>query len=234
MRFAAPLIEGRLIRRYKRFLADVELLDGRIITAHSGNTGSMKGCSEPGSRVWLHDSRNPKRKFPYGWELVEALPDVCVGINTSLANRLVREAIETGVATEFQGYPALRQEVGYGYERSRIDLLLEDGQRRAYVEVKSVTLVENGIGYFPDAVSSRGARHLRELSAMVDAGHRAVIFYCVQRHDATRVQPADAIDPAYGQALRAAMARGVEALAYGAEVSPLGITLTRRLAVACP
>jgi len=234
MRFAEPLTEGRLIRRYKRFLADVELTDGSIVTAHSGNTGSMSGCCAPGSRVWLRDSHDPSRKCRYSWELIEVARGICVGINTALANRLVREAIEDGVVSELAGYPSICQEVRYGRENSRIDLLLESDQGAVYVEVKSVTLVEDGIGFFPDAVSVRGAKHLRELAAMAEEGHRAVIFYCVQRQDARQVRPADAIDPAYGKALRAAIHSGVEAFAYGADVGPQGISLVRSLPVRCP
>jgi sugar fermentation stimulation protein A len=234
MKFARPLIEGRLIRRYKRFLADVELADGKVITVHSPNTGSMKGCSTPGSRVWLQDSENGKRKYRHGWEIVEAEPGVLVGINTGLANGLVRDGIESGLIGELSGYSRIRQEVRYGQENSRIDLLLEREAGLAYVEVKSVTLVEQGVAYFPDAVSVRGAKHLRELAVMVREGHRAVIFYCVQRGYGVEVRPADAIDPEYGRALRQALAAGVEAVAYAADVHPAGIELQRSLRVVCP
>jgi sugar fermentation stimulation protein A len=235
MRFDAPLIEARLIRRYQRFLADVELPDGRRATAHTANTGSMLGCSRPGSRVWLRDAGSTGRKYPLAWELVEAEPGVLVGINTGLANRLVREGVETGVIAELQGYGAIRPEVRYGNENSRIDLLLEAGDgRRCYVEVKNVTLAEQGRALFPDAVTARGTKHLRELREMVRQGHRAVIFYCVQRGDAEAMGPADRIDPAYGRTLRQALEDGLEALAYRAEVAVEGIALVRRLPVACP
>lgn len=232
MRFETPLVAGVLLRRYQRFLADVQLDDGRLLTAHTPNTGSMQGCCRPGSRVWLRDSGSSTRKYPYTWELVEAEPDVWVGINTGLANALVREAIENGTVAALQGYSQIRQEVRYGEENSRIDLLLEraDGGR-CYVEVKNATLVENGTALFPDAVSSRGAKHLRELAAMVRQGHRAVIFFCVQRCDARRVAPADAIDPVYGRTLREVLAQGVEALAYRAQVVPAGIALAAPLPV---
>jgi sugar fermentation stimulation protein A len=232
MRFETPLVAGVLLRRYQRFLADVQLDDGRLLTAHTPNTGSMQGCCRPGSRVWLRDSGSSTRKYPYTWELVEAEPDVWVGINTGLANALVREAIENGTVAALQGYSQIRQEVRYGEENSRIDLLLEraDGGR-CYVEVKNATLVENGTALFPDAVSSRGAKHLRELAAMVRQGHRAVIFFCVQRRDAQRVAPADAIDPVYGRTLREVLAQGVEVLAYRAQVAPEGITLAVPLPV---
>lgn len=235
MKFTKPLIEGILVRRYKRFLADVELKDGRVITAHTPNTGSMQGCSTPGSRVWLTDSGNPARKYPMSWELVEAAPDVLVGINTALPNKLVREGIESGTITELTGYAGIRSEVPYGRENSRIDLLLERGPSDScYVEVKNVTLAEDGIGLFPDAVSRRGSKHLRELMEMATLGHRAVIFYCVQRIDVREVRPADVIDPAYGEALRLAITSGVEALAYRARVSPVGVYLERPIPVQCP
>ncbi len=236
MLFPQPLIEGVLIRRYKRFLADVQLTDGRRITAHTANTGSMLGCSEPGSRVWLSRGVNPARKYPLSWEIVEVAPGVLVGINTALPNRLVQEAIEHGVARELQGYERTRGEVAYGAERSRIDLLLEcdTDNTRCYVEVKNVTAADQGIALFPDAVSARDAKHLRELMAVVSAGHRGVLCFCVQRGDVHEVRPADAIDPLYGATLRQALAAGVEAIAYRAEVSPAGICLRTPLPVVCP
>ena len=235
MMFTTSLIEGVLIKRYKRFLADVSLPDGTVVTAHTPNTGSMRGCAEPGSRVWLRDSGNPKRTYPLSWELVETPFGALVGINTGLSNQLVREAIECESIKELRGFKDIRTEVRYGVEQSRIDLLLENGsERRCYVEVKNVTMVESGIALFPDAVSTRGSRHLRELMAVVAAGHRAVIFFCVQREDATQVRPADHIDPEYGQTLRLAVARGVEPLAYAATVSLKGITLKLSLPVICP
>jgi sugar fermentation stimulation protein A len=234
VRFPHPLIPGTLLRRYQRFLADVRLDDGRHVTAHTPNTGSMQGCCRPGSRVWLRDTGNIARKYPLSWELVEAEPEVLVGINTGLANALAREAVESGVVQELQGYASIRQEVRYGEESSRIDLLLENAPGRCYVEVKNVTLVEDGAALFPDAVTQRGAKHLRELAAMVRQGHRAVIFFCVQRADATELRPADRIDPVYGRTLREAMAVGVEALAYRAEVNLDGIALRSPLPVVCP
>lgn len=233
--FDPPLMSATLIRRYQRFLADVRLADGSVITAHTPNTGAMTGCSDPGARVWLQDSGKPARKYRHTWELVEARPQVLVGINTGRANQLAGEGIEEGVVEELQGYPSLRREVRYGVERSRIDLLLEDpGTPLCYVEVKNVTLVEDGIGLFPDAVSSRGSKHLRELAHVARSGQRAVIFFCLQRRDASEVRPADHIDPEYGAGLRSALAAGVEALAYRAEVSPRGIRLCTRLPVVCP
>jgi sugar fermentation stimulation protein A len=235
MNFHLPLVEGILIRRYQRFLADVELLDGRIVTAHTPNTGSMKGCCAFGSRVWLKDGGNAARKYPLSWELVETGQGTLVGINTGLSNHLVQEGIERSIVGELQGYGRIRREVRYGTENSRIDLLLEDGPGGCcYVEIKNVTLVEEGVALFPDAVSVRGTKHLRELAAMVGQGCRAVIFFCVQRNDAREVRPADQIDPVYGDTLREVMARGVEALAYEARVSLDGIVLDRVLPVVCP
>jgi len=225
----APLIEGRLIRRYKRFLADVELEDGTVVIAHCANSGSMKGCATPGSRVYLSRSANKGRKLAFTWELVEA-DGFWAGINTGLPNRLTREAIENGTAAELQGYGSIRPEVAYG-EHSRIDLLLEGAQGRCFVEVKNVTLVEGGRALFPDAVTTRGQKHLRELMRVVREGDRGVIFFTVQRGDGAAVSPADAIDPEYGRLLRLALDSGVEALAYRALVTPQEIRLTERLPV---
>ena len=213
MKFAQALIPGSLIKRYKRFLADIELDDGRVITAHTPNTGSMLGCCEPGSRVWLSDSGNPERKYPLSWELVE-------------------EGIRNGVIKELQGYDGLRREVRYGAENSRIDLLLEDaGKPACYVEVKNVTLAQDGTGYFPDAVSARGSKHLRELAAVVAAGQRGIILFCVQRKDVSEVRPADTIDRKYGNTLRQVIDAGVEAIAWRADVTPEEIRLDKSLPV---
>ncbi len=226
------LLQGRLVRRYKRFLADIELEDGRLVTAHCPNTGSMRNCAEPGSRVWLRDSANAKRKYPLGWELVEVARQYLCCINTGRANGLVREGIENGVISELQGYERIRAEVRYG-ESSRIDLLLEaDGRPAAYVEVKNVTLLEaDRWGSFPDAVTARGTKHLRELMAMVAQGQRAVLLFCVPHTGIERVRPADHIDPVYGAQLRQAAAAGVEVLAYQAAVTPTEVRLRRALPV---
>ena len=224
------LIPGRLIKRYKRFLADIELEDGSVVTAHCPNSGSMLGCNLPGSPVLLSLSPNPNRKLAYTWELLQ-VNGFWVGLNTMLPNRLAEEAILDGTIVELQGYPKLRREVAYGSERSRIDILLEDDGKRCYVEVKNVTLVEGGLALFPDAVTARGQKHLRELMEMVRNGDRAVLLFTGQRGDGNAVAPADRIDPEYGRLLREAVANGVEALAYRAEVQPEQIRLTERLAV---
>ncbi|MDD2898410.1 MAG: DNA/RNA nuclease SfsA [Desulfuromonadaceae bacterium] len=224
-----PLEAGTLIKRYKRFLADVLLEDGTAVTAHCPNTGSMSGCATPGSRVLLSRSLSPGRKYPLGWELVEA-EGLWVGINTALPNRLVREAIEDGTVAELQGYTSIRPEIPYG-EHSRIDLLLDGPSGQCFVEIKNVTLVENGRALFPDAVSTRGQKHLQELMKVVRTGHRGVIFFTVQRGDSTSVSPADLIDQEYGRLLRLALENGVEALAYQALVTPTEVRLTKRLPV---
>ena len=224
-----PLLPGILLKRYKRFLADIVLEDGSAVTVHCPNSGSMKGCAIPGSRVFISRSSNPNRKFPFTWELVEA-DGYWAGINTALPNRLVHEAIVNGSVAELQGYTTIRPEVPYG-EHSRIDLLLEAPQRRCFVEIKNVTLVENNRALFPDAVTTRGQKHLHELMRVVREGDRGVIFFTVQRGDGVSVSPADAIDPEYGRLLRMALLNGVEALAYRALVTPTEILLTERLPV---
>lgn len=236
MRFADPLVSARLVRRYKRFLADVTFDDGTTITVHCPNTGSMLGCHAPGSRVWLSRSDNPKRKYAYTWELVELDGGVLVGINTGRSNALVREAIESGVIDELGGYEEIRAEVAYGNEGSRADFLLTGDATDCYVEVKNVTAaVEDGVALFPDAVSARGTKHLRELMGAVrDSGKRAVLCFCVQRTDVNEVRPADDIDPTYGRTLREALAEGVEVLAYRATMHPEGVALAERVPVVCP
>jgi sugar fermentation stimulation protein A len=232
MMLPSPLLPGKLIRRYQRFLADVELETGETVTAHCPNSGSMKGCALPKRPVLLSIADNPSRKLRYTWELV-LVAGHWVGINTMLPNRLVREALERGSLPELAGYPSIRPEVPYG-ERSRIDLLLEDQGKRCFVEVKNVTLVEGETALFPDAVTTRGQKHLRELMGVVRKGDRGVIFFVVQRGDGRSVAPADAIDPEYGRLLRQAVESGVEALAYRVDVTPGKITLGIRLPVLLP
>jgi sugar fermentation stimulation protein A len=234
MIFRGKLVPGRLVRRYKRFLADVQLADG-VVTAACPNTGSLLGCCEPGSRVWLSESESATRKYRHTWEIVE-VGQVMVGINTGLPNALVEEAIGAGAIAELAGYSAIRREVGFGAERSRIDLLLEHPRRKpCYVEVKNVTsAASGGVALFPDCVSERGAKHLRELMRLKAAGLRPVQLYCVQRGDVNEVRPADAIDPAYGRTLREAVSAGVEVLAYRAKVTPREIAIEERIPVVCP
>ncbi len=224
-----PLIPGRLIKRYKRFMADVELDDGRVVTAHCANSGSMMAVKESGAEVWLSPARNPERKLRYTWELIR-VGNTLVGINTALPNKLVEEAITDGTISELGGYPSLRREVKYG-KNSRIDLLLEgNGLPTCYVEVKSVTLRRNsgkkGLAEFPDAVTSRGTKHLRELIEMAAAGARAVMVYLVQREDCGGFSIAADIDPEYAETLTEAMAKGVEALCYGCVLSPEDIRVS--------
>ena len=232
MKFRKPLITGTLLKRYKRFLADIELDGGQVVTAHTPNTGSMLGCCEPGSRVWLSDSGNPERKYPLSWELVETTPGVLVGINTGLPNKLVIEGIRNGTITQLQGYTGIRREIRYGKEKSRIDLLLEGaGKPACYVEIKNVTMAQDGVGYFPDAVSERASKHLRELAEVAAQGKRGVICFCVQRKDIYEVRPAASIDGKYAATLRQVLYNGVEAIAWRADVSPYEISINKRLPV---
>lgn len=224
MHFPSPLIEGRLLKRYKRFLADIELADGTVVTAHCPNTGSMLGCKPDHARVWLTASDNPKRKLRYTWELVETVPGQLACINTGRANAQARAAIEAGRVPELAGYPVCRGEVRYGEENSRIDLHLSghDSAPDAWVEVKNVTLCEDGQGYFPDAVTTRGQKHLRELMVQATRGERAVLFFCVNHTGISSVRPASHIDPAYGALLQEAVAQGVEVIAYQADLARQG------------
>lgn len=212
---------GILLRRYKRFLADVRREDGTEITIHCPNTGSMKNCVVPDSPCWFSVSDNPKRKYPHTWEVATVPGGYLAGVNTGRANTLVERAMGEGVIEPLRGYSRLRREVRYGQEGSRVDFLLESDDHSCFVEVKSVTLMEApGQGLFPDAVSTRGTKHLRELIEMVRAGHRAVLLFCVQHTGIRRVSPADAIDAVYGRTLREAVSEGVEVMAYGAEIVP--------------
>lgn len=227
MKFEKKLIEGTLIKRYKRFLADVKLTDGNFLTAHCPNSGSMKTCKEPGWKVMLSDSGNPKRKFRYTWEMVHN--GVCwIGINTHLANKLAAEAIQNGWIPELTGYDELNTEVKYG-NNSRIDILLNSNTRFCYIEVKNVTLVEeDGFYRFPDSVTERGRKHLYELAEMVKQGHRAVMLYVIQRNDGSIFRPAERIDPAYSESLREVHQLGVEILPYRADVTPGKIELKHK------
>ena len=235
MLFSSPLIQGRLIRRYKRFLADIQLEGAGVVTAAVPNTGSMMGCCDAGNRVWLSESDSVTRKYRHTWELVQ-VGKVMIGINTGRPNALVAEAIADGTIPELAGYPGVRREVRYGEEGSRVDIVLEAPRRKTcYVEVKNVTAAASkGIALFPDSVSDRGTRHLRELIRLKAQGLRPVQLYCVQRSDVREVRPADGIDYDYGQTLREAIAAGVEVLAYRAKVTPTEIRLEERIPVVCP
>jgi len=228
MNLPPHLLSGTLIRRYQRFLADVALESGETITAHCPNSGSMTGCAVPGSPVILSRSDRPGRKYTCTWELVQ-VGDCWIGINTGTTPTLVSEGILSGTVAELQGYETIRPEVRRG--DSRLDLLLTGERGICWVEVKNVTLTEDGLALFPDAVTVRGQKHLTELLNVVASGERGVIFFVVQRGDCTAMAPADRIDPRYGVLLREAVVAGVEALAYRAEVSPAGVTLVRRLPV---
>ncbi|MBS0235689.1 MAG: DNA/RNA nuclease SfsA [Proteobacteria bacterium] len=237
MKFARSLVPGILIQRYKRFLADVTTAGGVTVTASCPNTGSMLGLTKPGSKVWLSESDSPTRKYRHTWEMIEADLGTgahLVGINTGRPNALVTEAIETGKIGELSGYSTFRREVKYGLN-SRIDVLLSGGRdsRDCYVEVKNVHLMrDNGLAEFPDSKTERGAKHLRELSAMVEQGHRAVMVFLVQRSDAERFKLAADIDPAYAAAFQTAAASGVEMLCYRCTLSPAEIAVEKRIEIA--
>jgi len=217
VKLPAPLIEGRLVRRYQRFLADIELADGSVVTAHTPNTGSMQQCAVPGHRVLISTADNPARKLRYTLELIR-VGDFWVDTHTHRTNRVVEEGLRGGAIPELAGY-RVTPEVKFG--ASRLDFGLEREGERCFVEVKNVTLCcTPQVACFPDAVSERGQKHLRELLAARQLGHRAVIFFLVQRGEATAFTAADAIDPVYGRLLREVTAAGVEALAYKSIVSP--------------
>ena len=233
MKYSKPLQRVKLIRRYKRFLADVECVDGSQLTVHTPNTGSMLGCSTPGHNIWIRDSENNKRKYRFSWEISEGDSDSLIGVNTVLANKLVVEGIEKKVIQELAHYGMIRTEVAYG-EGSRIDILLQDtldSRPDCYVEVKNVTAREGDYAIFPDAVTARGTKHLLELVNMASAGYRAVIFFCIQRDDVREFRPANEIDPEYARTLAHAVKHGVEALAYAVSISPEEIILTDKIAV---
>ncbi len=224
------LLKGTLLKRYKRFIADVRLANGRIIQAHCPNSGSMKACNEPGNYVYLSRASNPKRRLKYTWEMIE-MPGSMVGINTNVPNRLVEISILCAAIPELTGYQAVRREVKYG-ANSRIDLLLESGQdRKCFVEVKNCTLVEDRIACFPDAVTSRGLKHIYELTEQVISGQRAVVLFLVQRMDADLFTPADHIDPAFGKALRKAVMEGLEVLVYDVDINTDRIKIRWKLPV---
>lgn len=231
MRFSSPLTKGRLIKRYKRFLADIELENGETITAHCANPGSMMGVAPSGAPVWVSLSASKTRKLPYSFELVD-IDGTLIAINTNNPNRLAMEAIEDGMIPELQGYSDLKREVKYGVN-SRIDILLSDERRgHCYVEVKNVHLSRTpGLAEFPDSVTSRGAKHLQELSDMVEDGHRAVMLYIVQRGDCQRFTIAGDLDPAYAAAFENARAAGVDVLCYDCEITPHEVVIRKALEI---
>lgn len=233
MRFSPALEQGRLLRRYKRFLADIELATGEQLTIHCPNTGSMLNCMREGGLVWFSRSSDPKRKLPGTWEISETPQGRLACINTGRANALVEEALQAGVISELNGFTALKREVPYGVEKSRVDFRLQYPDADLYLEVKSVTLGfdDSAVAAFPDAVTQRGARHLRELAALARDGVRAALLYCVNLSGIEAVRPAEEIDPAYAAALRDAMAAGVQVLAYGVDISVEEVRIVRRLTV---
>lgn len=227
------LNKATLIKRYKRFLADVILEDGSETTIHVANTGAMTGCAQPEDTVWYSTSDNPKRKYPFSWELTETKQGghfICV--NTAQANNLVEQAILDCTISELQGYQSLKREVKYGEENSKIDIFLSDGEKPdAYVEVKSVTLLQNGNGYFPDAVTTRGQKHLRELMAMAQSGQRAVLVFAVLHSGINNFAPAAHIDAKYAALLAEAKQNGVEILVYKAKISPDQLAINQQIAL---
>lgn len=230
MKFPNPLLKGILVRRYKRFMADIVLETGEEITAHCANSGSMMGVKGEGVEVWVSPANNPKRKLKYTWELIKVGKSL-VGINTSLSNKIAQESIETGVVAELQGYDTLRSEVKYG-KNSRIDLLLENPFKPAcYVEIKNVTLRRDRSAEFPDSVTARGTKHLAELANQVAAGDRAVMYYLTQREDCDTFTVAKDIDPEYATALEKAMAAGVEVICYGCKLTPEEIQVISTLSI---
>lgn len=229
MRFPSRLIRGTLIQRYQRFLADVRLTSGEIVTAHCTNTGSMTGCKEPGSVVYISRSDKESRRLLYTWEII-GVGRTWVGINTMHPNRLVAEAVASGEIRELKGYDAVRREV-VTRRGTRLDLCLEGSNGLCFVEVKNVTLTVDGAAAFPDAVSERGKKHLKELMWLRRKGHRAAVVFVIQRNDCSVFRPADEIDEEYGRWLRRAVKAGVEVLPYRAHVTPKEIVLTERLPV---
>jgi len=225
----ADLESALFIKRYKRFLVDVEMADGRVMTVHCPNTGSMRGCLVPGSPVLLSRSNSVTRKYPYTLEMIQP-HGIWVGINTNKTNHLVREAIENGVIREFGKVDDIQAEVKVS-DKSRLDFLLWRGRKKLYVEVKNCTLVEDEVAMFPDAVTTRGSKHLRELEQLKKNGHGAAVFFCVQRMDGKAFAPAAHIDPVYAQTLADVAASGVMVVAYQADVGLGEIRINHALPV---
>jgi sugar fermentation stimulation protein A len=219
MQFTPPLQKATLIKRYKRFLADVVLADGTETTLHVANTGAMTGCAEPNDVVWYSTSNNPKRKYPLSWELCEKPNGDMICVNTIRANQLVEEALRANIITELTGYTSIQREVKYGSENSKIDFFLSSPEKtEAYVEVKSVTLLDSDQGYFPDAVTTRGQKHLRELIEVAQQGQRAILLFAVLHSGINSVKIAKYIDKNYHELIIEAQAAGVEIIAYKAEI----------------
>ncbi|HBX04913.1 MAG TPA: DNA/RNA nuclease SfsA [Leclercia adecarboxylata] len=232
MKFTPALQPATLVQRYKRFLADVVTPEGVTLTLHCPNTGAMTGCATPGDTVWYSTSLNIKRKYPHTWEITQTAGGEYICVNTLRANQLVKEAISLDLIPELRGYNSLKTEVKYGAENSRIDFLLQaEDQPECYIEVKSVTLADRDNGYFPDAVTLRGQKHLRELISVAAEGKRAVLFFAVLHSAIGKFSPARHIDPKYAQLLNEAQKQGVEVLAYKAELSADNITLRSALPV---
>ncbi len=232
MKFASKLAEGILIRRYKRFLADIELPSGQVITVHCPNTGSMRNCMLEGSPIWYSRSDSPKRKYPHTWEIATTPTGDLAGINSARANALVREAMEGGKISKLSDIRSVQAEVPYGSEGSRIDFLVQLPEVEYFVEVKSVTLCEGeGHGFFPGSVSLRASKHLREMTRLVKEGKKALLIYCVQHSGITQVAPARHIDELYAKAFDEAILSGVEVLALRAKINPEEITLQGEIPV---
>nr|WP_321403595.1 DNA/RNA nuclease SfsA [uncultured Desulfobacter sp.] len=226
------LIKGKLVKRYKRFLADIELDTGEVVTAHCPNSGSMKGCAQPGAEAWISQSTNPKRKLKYTWELTR-IDGTFIGINTLVPNRLVKASVENDLIPELLGYSQVRSEVKTS-DHTRLDLVLEETNgRQCFVEIKNCTLVENRVARFPDAVTTRGQKHIQELLDLASKGHRAVLFFLVQRTDADAFTPAADIDPEYAKKLMQARVKGVEIIVrdvvFDLDVDPARIRINRAL-----
>ncbi|WP_088622780.1 DNA/RNA nuclease SfsA [Oceanicola sp. 22II-s10i] len=230
MRFQTPLLPARLIRRYKRFLADIRLDDGTEAVAHCANPGSMMGLADPGTRIWVEPNDDPRKKLRYGWRLVEHENGHFTGVDTSVPNRALRDVLMAGALPGLDGYAEVRPEQNYG-TGSRIDFLLRgDGRPDAYVEVKSVTLSRRpGLAEFPDSVTARGLKHLNELAEVARAGHRAVLLFLVQRTDCDAVDVAADIDPAYAAAIAPTLAAGVEVMAIGCAITPDAVEVAQPL-----
>lgn len=232
MNFEYPLLQGTLVKRYKRFMADITLFDGTLVTAHCANSGAMLGLTTPGTPVWISPKPHSKGVLKYAWELAE-IEGTLVGVNTSHPNTIATESIHQGLIPELEGYSIFQREVKYG-TNSRIDILLSDPTRpKCYVEVKNVHLLRNNVAEFPDSVTARGKKHLEELSHIVKNGERAVMVYIIQRNDAKGFKIAEDIDPAYFDAYLKAKETGVEMLAYGCTVTPECINLTHKLEIKC-